>query len=226
MTEMSDRSFLLPLVLALSIYSVSLGYAPSSKRPMEPSLKIPFLGHPKYLFSILTNTFTQTLQKDLEALPPDEKLLKIQVGPITQLWIKDIDFSMRLFKTNACSSRSQVETSFGPNFLFLVRDPEAAETIREKQKKIISNISDVRAVRNVIIEKGLADVVDMNASGKKTIITRVPVERFSIVILDCLVSLFLNVEGEQTLLLYMLINLDVSLIFSLKTQKAFLTKMN
>ena len=176
--------------------SVSHGYAPpSSKRPFELSLKIPFLGNAKYIFSTLTNTFTQTLQKDFEALPSDEKMLQIQLGPITQIWIKDIDFAMRLFKTDACSSRSQVETKFGPNFLFLVRDPKVAATIREKQKKLIANISDVKTIRNVIVEKKLADVIDMNDCGKKTIITRFPVERFSIVLLDCLISLFLNVEG-------------------------------
>lgn len=118
----------------------------------------------------------------------DEKVLQIQVGPITQLWIKDIDFAMRLFKTDACSSRTEVETKFGPNFLFLVKDPQVAATIREKQKRIVSSVSSFHAIRRVIKEKKLSDVIGMNKTGEKTIVTRFPTKRFSIVILDCLIS--------------------------------------
>ena len=80
-------------------------------------------------------------------------IFTIKTGPIRQVWVVGEAMVDEMYSLPACSGRSQLpagKTPFGDEFLFLKRDPVAAQPIRKKQQRWLSENAGGKDVRAAV----------------------------------------------------------------------------
>ena len=93
------------------------------------------------------------------------QIFTMKTGPIRQVWIADESMVDEIYSMEDCSGRSQLpaaETPFGEKFLFLKRDPVAAQPIREEQQQWLKTNAGAKDVRTSVaaIEPELFAAID------------------------------------------------------------------
>lgn len=144
-----------PVLMALvAVAWASLGlvvHAPPP-RSLPGPLELPGLGAPEFIlkYSLLSEPLGPILLSYRQAYGD---IFTVKTGPIRQVWVADEKMVDEIYSLAPCSGRSQLpaaETPFGEKFLFLMRDPQRAQSIREQQRKWLSRNAGTAEVRAAV----------------------------------------------------------------------------
>eukprot|EP00418_Pyrodinium_bahamense_P004213 CAMPEP_0179021106 /NCGR_PEP_ID=MMETSP0796-20121207/5718_1 /TAXON_ID=73915 /ORGANISM="Pyrodinium bahamense, Strain pbaha01" /LENGTH=329 /DNA_ID=CAMNT_0020716925 /DNA_START=121 /DNA_END=1106 /DNA_ORIENTATION=+ len=110
---------------------------------------LPFLGSPRVLWALLMQIPLLDVLKDLRA--EYGPLLMFKTGPVCQVWVGDPEVLRRVYELPECSGRPvSFKDPFG-DFLFLVREPESAAPIRERQQAWLKTNLHKEVVRTALV---------------------------------------------------------------------------
>ena len=126
-------------------------------KPLPGPFNIPFIGSPPLILAQLTGNVVKELLHESEKFGP---VFGVKTGPITQIWVSDINTAMRLYQKEECSGRSQLkEPVFGDEFLFLMRNPREAAIIRSRQKGLIAERATKEATFSAVKKAHLDSII-------------------------------------------------------------------
>eukprot|EP00325_Prymnesiales_sp_UTEX-LB-985_P001523 CAMPEP_0174703368 /NCGR_PEP_ID=MMETSP1094-20130205/7341_1 /TAXON_ID=156173 /ORGANISM="Chrysochromulina brevifilum, Strain UTEX LB 985" /LENGTH=445 /DNA_ID=CAMNT_0015901281 /DNA_START=8 /DNA_END=1345 /DNA_ORIENTATION=- len=139
-------------------------FDPRASASVPGPFELPGLGAPEFIFkySVCGDPLGPIL---LDYRKEFGNIFTIKTGPIRQVWVADEAMVDEIYAMPACSGRSQLpaaETPFGEKFLFLKRDPVAAQPIRKEQERWMSANAGAKDVREAVaaIEPELFAAID------------------------------------------------------------------
>ena len=128
---------------------------------------IPKIGSLEFLYSSISNRIIPFLKRTENELG---NIFLLKTGPIIQIWCSDVNKISDLYKKYECSGRSQIQDDsvFGGEFLFLVRDPDNAKTIKARQKSFLDKISTMTSVSNAVDTVNISEIISMTIQRTRT----------------------------------------------------------
>ncbi|GMI17646.1 hypothetical protein TrLO_g13869 [Triparma laevis f. longispina] len=183
--------YLVVLVLIVNCqFTSALSTIPTRLPPGPDSL--PLLGSPSFISATIRNEVVQELVSTRRDHGP---IFLVKTGPITQVWVDDIDLANTLFSMESAAGRSQLKKPvFGGDFLFLVRDVKRARTIRSNQKALLAERSSSSAVSSAVQSSNLPQIINDCLAVSSSSSISWPSKTISAAAFNALITLYIGTQ--------------------------------